>query len=80
MKVYKRQRTEQMFNDPIFRKMLVAHCGKLWTNRLRKYVLSIPGGGQLGADSLYASYEKDYDWCVERVELESPNGHVMAAL
>jgi len=77
MKVYKRQRTEQMFNDPIFRKMLVAHCGKLWTNRLRKYQLQLAGGGTLGADSLYAGYEKDYDWCVERIELESPNGHVL---
>jgi hypothetical protein len=78
MQVYKKQRTEKLFNDPLFRKMLVAECGKIWTNSLRKYNLQIAGGGSLNADSLYSSYEKDYDWCVERVDNESPNGHCMA--
>ena len=78
MQVYKRQRTEKMFNDPLFRKMLVAEAGKVWTNSLRKYNLQIAGGGTLNADSLYSSYEKDYDWCIERIDQESPNGHCMA--
>lgn len=78
MQVWKKQKAEKMFNDPLFRKMCVAYAGKVWTNGLRKYQLQIAGGGSLNADSLFASYEKDYDWCVERVDQESPNGHCMA--
>lgn len=74
MKVWKRQRSERIFNDVIFKKMVVAKAGMVWTNALRKYNLQISGGGTLNADSLYASYKEDYDWCIERIELESPCG------
>lgn len=78
MKVYKRQRAEKIFNDFMFKKMVVAKAGMVWTNALRKYSLQIAGGGTLNADSLYSSYKEDWDWCVERIENESPNGHCFA--
>lgn len=78
MKVWKRQRAERIFNDFMFKKMVVAKAGMVWTNALRKYNLQIAGGGTLNADSLYASYKEDYDWCVEHIEFESPCGSTFA--
>lgn len=74
MEVYKRQRSIKIFNDVMFRKMVVARAGQVWTNALRKYNLTISGGGSLNADSLYASYKEEYDWCLEQIRLESPAG------
>ena len=74
MEVYKRQRSVKIFNDIMFRKMVVARAGMVWTNALRKYSLTIAGGGTLNADSLYSSYKEEYDYCLENIRLESPNG------
>lgn len=78
MKVWKRQRSERIFNDFMFKKMVVAKAGMVWTNSLRKYSLTISGGGTLNADSLYSTYKEDYDWCVEHIEFESPCGATFA--
>ena len=74
MEVYKRQRSIKVFNDIMFRKLVVAWAGQVWTNALRKYSLTIAGGGSLNADSLYSSYKEQYDWCIEQIRLESPAG------
>lgn len=74
MEVYKRQKSVKIFNDIIFRKLVVAMAGMRWTNALRKYTITIAGGGQLNADSLYSSYKEDYDWCIEEIRLESTQG------
>ena len=74
MEVYKKQTSRKIFNDVIFRKMVVARAGQVWTNSLRKYSLTIAGGGSLNADSLFSSYKEEYDWCLEQIRLESPAG------
>lgn len=74
MEVYKKQTSRKIFNDIMFRKMVVARAGMVWTNSLRKYSLTIAGGGTLNADSLYASYKEEYDYCLENIRLESPAG------
>ena len=74
MEVYKKQTSRKIFNDVMFRKMVVARAGMIWTNALRKYNLNISGGGSLNADSLYASYKEEYDYCLENIRLESPAG------
>lgn len=74
MEVYKRQRSIKVFNDIMFRKLVIAWAGQVWTNALRKYSLTIAGGGTLNADSLYSSYKEQYDWCIEQIRLESPAG------
>ena len=74
MEVYKRQKSIKIFNDIIYRKLVVAMAGMKWCNFLRKYTITIAGGGQLNADSLYSSYKEDYDWCIEQIRLESTQG------
>lgn len=74
IRVFKREHIRNIIQDPLFRKMVVSRCGMIWTNALRKYQLTLAGGGTLNADSLYSSYEKEHDWCIERIDKESPNG------
>lgn len=74
MEVYKKQTSRKIFNDIMFRKMVVARAGMVWTNALRKYSLQISGGGTLNADALYSSYKEEYDYCLENIRLESPAG------
>lgn len=74
MEVYKRQRSVKIFNDIMFRKMVVARAGMVWTNALRKYSITLAGGGQLNGDSLYSSYKEEYDYCLENIRLESTTG------
>lgn len=74
MEVYKKQTSRKIFNDIMFRKLVVARAGMVWTNSLRKYSLTIAGGGTLNADSLYSSYKEEYDYCLENIRLESPPG------
>ena len=51
-------------------------AGMIWSNALRKYSISIAGGGQLNMDSLYSSYKERYDAAIERIDKESPHGFV----
>lgn len=77
MAVYKRQKSEKIFNDYLYKEFVVSKAGMLWTNSLRKYNLAIAGGGTLNADSMYSSYKERFDAVIERIDLESPNGHCM---
>lgn len=75
MYVYRRQTASKIFNNPIFRRMVVAAAGKVWANALSKYNLTLAGGGTLNATQLYSTYQTEYDWCIERIDKESPNGY-----
>lgn len=75
MEVVKRQKSCHIFNDYWFKELVVCKAGMIWTNALRKYSLTIAGGGTLNADSLYSSFKERYDAAIERIDKESPNGH-----
>jgi hypothetical protein len=55
--------------------MAVAAAGKVWANALSKYNLTLAGGGTLNATQMYSNFVTEYDWCVERIDKESPNGY-----
>lgn len=77
MEVYKRQKVEHVFNDVLFKKLAVARAGMLWASGLKKYTMTLAGGGQINSDSLYSQYKDEYDWVIQRIDDESPNGHCM---
>lgn len=79
LEVYKKQKSYRLFNEILFREMVVAKAGMIWTNALRKYTLSISGGGTLNADSLYSSYETMYKDVKDQIRLESPNSEFWIA-
>jgi len=74
MEVYKRQKSSKIFNDIMYRKLVVAMAGMKWANALRKYSITIAGGGTLNADSLYSGFKEEYDACIEQIRLESTQG------
>ena len=73
LRVFKREKIANIIQKPLFREMVVAKCGIIWANALRKYSLQIAGGGTLNADSLYSSYKERLDAVQERIYNENPN-------
>ena len=76
IEVVKKQKSIKIFNDYWFKELVVCKAGMIWTNALRKYSLTIAGGGQLNGDSLYSSYKERYDAAIERIDKESPHGFI----
>ena len=80
IEVVKKQKSYRIFNDYWFKELVVCKAGMIWTNSLRKYSLSIAGGGQLNGDSLYSSYKERYDAAQEQIWKESPHGFIYVRL
>ena len=49
----------------------------VWSSALKKYSLTISGGGTINADALYSQYYERYQAAIERIDKESPNGHCL---
>ena len=77
LRVYKRERYENIIQDPLFRKYVVAKAGWLWTLGLRKYTLQLAGGGQLNGDSLAADFKEFIKEVEERIDLETPVNEIL---
>lgn len=72
MKVYKKEKAINLFNDIDFQRLVIAWAGMRWTMNLRKFNMQLAGGGTLNADSMYGSFKEDYDKVVEQISGEFP--------
>lgn len=72
IKVFKRQKTAALFNSILFRKLVVAEAGIVWTRALGKYNITLSGGGTLNTDSLRAEFITERDVLYDRIRAESP--------
>lgn len=72
IKVFKRQKTAALFNSVLFRKLVVAEAGIVWTRALGKYNITLSGGGTLNTDSLRSEFITDRNDLYERIRSESP--------
>lgn len=77
LRVYIRERVENIIQDPLFRKYVVAKAGWLWTLGLRKYSLQLAGGGNLNGDSLAADFKDQIEKTEERIDLETPVNEIV---
>jgi hypothetical protein len=77
LRVYKREHFMNLIQDPLFRELLVAKAGWLWTLGMRKYTLQLAGGGQLNGDSLASDFKQDIKDIKERIDLESPVNEII---
>lgn len=73
MEVVKRQHSSKIFNDYWFKELVVCKAGMVWSSALKKYTLTIAGGGSVNADALYSQYYERYQAAIEQVYKESPN-------
>lgn len=76
LRVYKRERVLNIIQHPLFRKYVVASAGKVWADALRKYSLTIAGGGTINADSKYSSYADEVEKLEDRIFKENPSYEV----
>lgn len=53
MRVYKKDAAENLYNNILIKRMAVAKAKKQWGLHLKKYSLTLPGGGTLNGDSIY---------------------------
>ena len=53
LELYTRHRSEDLYNHILVRRLAVALCKKLWGLHLKKYALTLPGGGNLNGDTIY---------------------------
>lgn len=77
LRVYKRERVENIIQDPLFRMYVVAKAGWLWTLGLRKYSLQLAGNGNLNGDSLAADFKEQIAKCEDRIDLETPVNEIV---
>jgi hypothetical protein len=77
LRVYKREHFINLIQDPLFRELLVAKAGWLWTLGMRKYTLQLAGGGQLNGDSLASDFKQDIKDIKDRIDLESPVNEII---
>jgi hypothetical protein len=53
VEVYKRHAADALYNHILVRKLAVALSKKLWALHLKKYNLTLPGGGNLNGEGIY---------------------------
>lgn len=71
LSVYRKTAMEKMYNHIIIKKLATATAKKLWATNLKKYVLELPGGGQINGESLYADGVVEEERWLERLESEA---------
>ena len=76
IEVVKRQKSINVWNDYWFKELVVCKTGMVWASALKKFNLTIAGGGTLNADSLYSQYKERFDAATERIDKESPHGFI----
>ncbi len=71
IRYYKKEQAVFLYNNPLFQDLAVAACGVHWANNVKKYSITMAGGGQINGDAIYSQYKEMYDATLERVKLES---------
>lgn len=71
LQVFKREDTAAMYNHILFRRLCVARAKKLWGLHLKKYSLTLPGGGTIAGDSIYSDGVADEEKAFEAIQKEA---------
>lgn len=54
LEVFRYENWEKFFQHPIFKKLAVARAKKLWALHLKKYSMTLPGGGTMNGSEIYS--------------------------
>lgn len=71
LQVYTRQTSENLYNNPLLKKLVVARTMIQWGLHLIKYNITLPGGGQLNASTYLEKGERDEAAALESMVKES---------
>ena len=59
------------FNHILFRRLVVARAKKLWGLHLKKYALTLPGGGSINGSEIYSDGVAEEEKAFEAVQKEA---------
>ena len=71
LQVFRRETTEMFFNHILFRRLVVARAKKLWGLHLKKYALTLPGGGSINGSEIYSDGVAEEEKAFEAVQKEA---------
>jgi hypothetical protein len=71
LQVYTRQTAENLYNNPLLKKLVVARCMVQWGLHLIKYQINLPGGAGINASTYLEKGERDEAAALESIRLET---------
>lgn len=74
LNVYRKQMAINIYNNPLFKKLVVAKVKMMWGSNLKKYSLTMPDGMSINGSEIYQEGKEDWDKWFERLYDESQAG------
>lgn len=71
LEVFKREDSALLYNHILFRRLVVARAKKLWGLHLKKYSLTLPGGGSINGSEIYSDGVTEEEKAFEAVQKEA---------
>lgn len=71
MTVYKKETAINLYNNALFKKLVIARSRIMWGNNIGKTVITLPGGGTTNGDAILAKGERDEEKALESMQKET---------
>jgi len=68
---YKREDAMYLYNNILYRNLVIAMCGIKWGEILTKYTTSMAGGGTINGDGILNNYKEKYTAALEAIKTET---------
>lgn len=69
--VYKKETAINLYNNPLLKKLARARVEILWGKILRKYSMTLPGGGNINATEIIATAKEEEAAALEAIRMET---------
>lgn len=69
--VYKRETAENLYNNPLLKKLAKARVKMLWGEILWKYSMTLPGGGGINGSEIISRGEEEEAKAIEAMRMET---------
>jgi len=71
LQVYRKEKTLNLYNHILIKNLAVAKSMKLWGLHLKKYQMTMPGGGTINGESIYQDGVREEEKAMEALKFES---------
>lgn len=69
--IFKKEEAVNLYNNSLFKKLVVARSRIMWGNNIGKNIITLPGGGTTNGDAILAKGEKDEESALQNIKLET---------
>jgi len=69
--IFKKEDAINLYNNALFKKLVIARSRIMWGNNLGKNIITLPGGGTTNGDGILAKGEKDEEAALQNIKLET---------